>query len=83
MNDKPENHSLWSAFVTFSKANGIPLEYRDDWFAWWECFLAGVNANSKWIQFVRYMLSIGNDLDDFTDSQLDERYKEWIEIGAE
>jgi len=35
------DHPLWPAFVIYACNNGINEE---DWLAWWECFLAGAQA---------------------------------------
>ena len=43
----PKDHRQWAAFEEFADCNGIELEYREDWQAWWDCFLAGVNAQLK------------------------------------
>jgi hypothetical protein len=38
---------FWPCFVEFAKAYGIELEYHEDWYAWWDCFYAGVKARSE------------------------------------
>jgi len=43
----PRRHYLWPEFERFARVNGIDLEYREDWQAWWECFIAGAVAEGS------------------------------------
>ena len=42
-----KDHPLWNKFLPFARANGIDLQYYEDWYAWWECFLAGAEAQKE------------------------------------
>ena len=34
----------WDEFVDFCEDNGIGLEYKEDWGAWWDCWKAAIDA---------------------------------------
>lgn len=44
--DHPTTHEHWPGFVRWAKVNGVSLEHKDDWEAWWDCYLTGA-ANQR------------------------------------
>lgn len=47
---KRNNHEipefLANAFRVWAAANGVSLEYEDDWSPWWDCWLDGYNTGT-------------------------------------
>jgi hypothetical protein len=44
----PEDQDiLWFAFERYAGEEGISLDHRDDWVAWWLCFKAGAEAQDQ------------------------------------
>jgi hypothetical protein len=37
-------HRLWPAFEDYAVEENIGLGEPDDWFPWWSCFKAGIDA---------------------------------------
>lgn len=44
--DKARSHPLFEQFVNWGNDNGVDAQdgHQEDWFMWWECFSAGVEA---------------------------------------
>jgi hypothetical protein len=44
--DKARANPLFEQFVLWSNDNGVDAQdgHPDDWFTWWTCFVAGVQA---------------------------------------
>ena len=46
----------WDEFRDYCEDNGISLEHRDDWEAWWDCWNAALDAEDN-----AFLSTIGQD----------------------
>ena len=41
---RTEENGHWIEFCEYAEENGISLEHHEDWYIWWECWNAALDA---------------------------------------